>query len=60
MKRVQLVDLLNDLQRETEINKRIKENLDKAYDKPTRQQETWPTSIPSSVFVTTTTRGWRN
>lgn len=34
MKRVQLVDLLNDLEKEEEINKRIKEHLKNINDVP--------------------------
>jgi|SRR3990170_535437 len=32
-KKIQLVDLLNDLERETKIKERIEENLNKKYDK---------------------------
>ena len=59
-RRVQLVDLLNDLEKETEINKRIKENLDKTYDKPVRSQEMQASllgMLPSSVFVSSMQQG---
>ena len=34
-KKIQLIDLLNSLEKETEIKKKIEENLNKLYDQPT-------------------------
>lgn len=45
-KRVKLIDLLNDLEKEGEINKRIKEHLIKEFDSPLHMMSgTFPSSI---------------
>lgn len=54
VKRVQLIDLLNDLEKETEINKRIKEQLDSSYDKLQKMQHP-QSSITSSVWMAQST-----
>lgn len=52
-KRVELIDLLNDLQKEVEIKKRIEENLKSYLDKPVRFNSSSGNNVNSSTFNAT-------
>lgn len=54
-KRVELIDLLNDLQKEVEITKRIKENLKNSFDQPKSFVGNFSSFSSSSTFVISTT-----
>ena len=52
-KKIQLLDLLNSLERETEIKKKIEENLNKKYDEPNNLilSSGFVSSIPLTTFI---------